>query len=201
MKREVKILGLSYSQTQVGSYVVVLSERNGHRKLPIIIKSQDAQVIALKVEDMKSPRPLTHDLFQTVCDGFNLECREVVIYQVAEGIFYARLILTNGIDDINVEATAGDAIALSLVLNSPLYVVEEVLESCGIITDDSGSIAPETKTKKPKKSKKNSGIVSVNDLEKMMQDALSKEDYEIAAELRDKIAMIKSNEGTQEKND
>src|ERR1035437_1530774 len=114
MKREVKILGLSYSQSQVNSYIVVLAEVNGHRKLPIIVKTQDAQVIALKIEGMKSPRPLTHDLFKTLCAGFNIEITEASVYQCLEGIFYSRLVCNNGIDDITIESTAGDAIALSL---------------------------------------------------------------------------------------
>ena len=131
MKREVKILGLSYAQSQIGSYVCVLGETNGHRKLPIIVKQQDAQTIALRVEGMKAPRPLTHDLFKSLSDSFMLDCQQVEIYQVLEGIFYSRLVFNNGVDDATIETTAGDAIALSLVFDCPLYVSEEVLSTCG----------------------------------------------------------------------
>ena len=108
MKREVKILGLSYAQSQIGSYVCVLGETIGHRKLPIIIKPQDAQTIALRVEGMKAPRPLTHDLFKSLSEAFMLDCQEVEIYQVLEGIFYSRLVFNNGVDDAIIETTAGD---------------------------------------------------------------------------------------------
>lgn len=184
MKREVKILGLSYSQSQVGSYVCVLSEVNGHRKLPIIIKPQDAQTIALKIEGMKSPRPLTHDVFKNLSESFQLDCQEAHIYKVLEGVFYSKIVMNNGIDDSEIETTAGDAIALSLVFDSPLYVEEEVLSSCGITTDDNGN--PITDAEKTKTSK-SEPIISIDDMKRMMEEAISNEEYELAAQYRDKI--------------
>lgn len=186
MKREVKILGLSYSQSQIGSYVCVLGEKNGHRKLPIIVKPQDAQTIALRIENMKSPRPLTHDLLKSLSDSFMIDCHEVQIFKVLEGIFYSKLIFNNGIDDSTIECTAGDAIALSLVFNCPLYVSEEVLSICGIQTDEDGNLVPdESETKTPKKD-----VISIEDLKRMMQDAISNEEYELAAQYRDKISEL-----------
>jgi bifunctional DNase/RNase len=193
MKREVKILGLSYSQSQVGSYVCVLAETNGHRKLPIIIKPQDAQTIALRVEGMKSPRPMTHELFKSLSDSFMIDCQEVYIYQVLEGVFYAKLVFNNGIDDADIETTAGDAIALSLVFECPLYVSEEVLDVCGIVTDDEGNLVPDSdEVKKTKKTikKKAEPVISVEDMKKMMEEAISNEDYELAAQYRDKIIAL-----------
>lgn len=191
MKREVKIAALSYSQTQVSSYVVVLAEVNGLRKLPVIVKAQDAQTIALRIEGMKSPRPLTHDLFKTVCDGFNIDCQEISIYQVLEGIFYSKLSCHNGVDDVDIETTAGDAIALSLVFNCPLYVTEEVLSSCGVTTNEDGTVS--TSTEKPKKrKKKEKGLMSLEDLKTRLQEAISNEDYEVAAQVRDKITKLES---------
>lgn len=184
MKREVKILGLSYSQSQVGSYVCVLSEVNGHRKLPIIIKAQDAQTIALKIEGMKSPRPLTHDVFKTLSESFQLDCQEAYIYKVLEGVFYSKIVMNNGIDDSEIETTAGDAIALSLVFDSPLYVDEDVLSSCGITTDDNGN--PITNTEETKNTK-SEPIISIDDMKRMMEEAISNEEYELAAQYRDKI--------------
>src|ERR1017187_454449 len=107
-KIKLKVLGLSYSQTQEGSYVIVLSEEKGMRKLPIIIKPGDAQVIALKIEGMKSPRPLTHDLFKSFSDSFGIDIQEIFIHSMAEGIFYTKIIATNGLDDVGVECAAGD---------------------------------------------------------------------------------------------
>ena len=195
MNREVKILGLSYAQSQIGSYVCVLGETNGLRKLPIIIKPQDAQTIALRIEGMKAPRPLTHDLFKTLSESFMLDCQQVEIYQVLEGIFYSRLIFSNGVDDATIETTAGDAIALSLVFNCPLYVSEDVLSSCGIQTDDEGNLLPDSNDVKESKdrNKERTSVISIEDLKKMMQEAISNEEYELAAQYRDRISELEKN--------
>ena len=103
MRKEVKVLGLSYGQSQAGSYVVVLSEKKGKRKLPIVIKPSDAQQIALKIEGMKSPRPLTHDLFKTITDSYSIDIQEVYIYAILEGIFYTKMVTSNGLEDVEVE--------------------------------------------------------------------------------------------------
>jgi bifunctional DNase/RNase len=187
MKREVKVLGLSYAQSQVGAYVCVLGETNGLRKLPIIVKSQDAQTIALRVEQINPSRPQTHDLMKSLSDAFMLDCQEVQIYKVLEGIFYSKLVFNNGIDDAEIETTAGDAIALSLVFDCPLYVDEEVLEDCGIYTDEEGNLVPDDSVKTPTNNRKES-IISVEDLKRMMEEAISNEEYELAAQYRDKIA-------------
>ncbi len=204
MKKEVKILGLSYSQSQSGSYVVVLSEKSGKRKLPIIIKPSDAQQIALKIEGVKSPRPLTHDLFKTLSDSFGIDVLEVFIHEVLEGVFYTKLITTNGIDEIEIECGVGDGVALSQIYGCPIYVSKNVIDSSGIYINDDGSQIPQSEMEvneepefveeKKKKTKKTKRVVSVEDLEKMMNDAIVNEEYEIAAELRDRIAKIKESE-------
>lgn len=199
MKKEVTILGLSYSQSQSGSYVVVLSEKKGKRKLPIIIKPNDAQQIALKIENVKSPRPQTHDVFKSLTDSFDIDIQEIFIYTVLEGIFYTKLIASNGLDVVEIECTAGDGIVLSQIFDCPIYTSNEVLEISGIYINDDGTSTNESveieivgEEEKPKKSKKSSKrVVSVEDLERMMNDAIANEEYEIAAELRDKIAKLK----------
>lgn len=183
MKREVKVIAISYSQSQVGSYVVILSEVNGFRKLPVIVKTHDAQSIALKIENMDAPRPTTHDVILNLSESFGFDCQSIYIHKVLEGIFYSKGIFSNGIDDAEVEMSTGDAIIMSLYFDCPLYVSEEVLSSCGISTNDDGEISPEEAPKR---------VVSVDDMKKMMEDALSNEDYEMAAELRDKIAKMES---------
>ena len=201
MKREVKILGLSYSQSQVGSYVCVLSEERGHRKLPIIVKPQDAQTIALRIENMNSPRPMTHDIIKNISDSFQLDCQEVYIFQVLEGIFYAKIRMDNGVDDAEIETTAGDAIALSLVFDCPLYVSEEVLSMCALITDEDGNpvdnhedqLSPEQKDIIDSKLGKQRSL-NKEELTKLMNEAVANEDYELAAQYRDKISEIEQNE-------
>jgi bifunctional DNase/RNase len=178
MKREVKVIAISYSQSQIGSYVVVLSEVNGFRKLPIVVKTHDAQVIALKIENVDPPRPTPHDMVYQLSQTFHLDCQEVYIHKVFEGIFYSKASFTNGIDDVDVEISSGDAIITSLGFNCPLYISEEVLASCGIMSNDEGELTPTPPTE-PK--------VSIEDLNQMMMDAIDNEDYETAAKLRDRI--------------
>jgi bifunctional DNase/RNase len=195
MRKEVKVLGLSYGQSQAGSYVVVLSEKKGKRKLPIVIKPSDAQQIALKIEGMKSPRPLTHDLFKTITDSYSIDVQEVYIYAILEGIFYTKMVTSNGLEDAEIECTAGDGIALSIVYGCPLYASKEVLDISGVYINDDGSTMSEDEMDmeedleefRPAKR-----VVSIEDLEHMMEDALANEEYEIAAEIRDRIAKLKS---------
>ena len=188
-------MGLSYSQTQAGSYIVVLSEVKGNRKIPVVVKGSDAQQIALKLEKIKSPRPLTHDLFKSLVDEFNIDVKEVFIYSIVEGVFYCKIISSNGVEDVEIETTIGDGITLALVLKCPLMVNVDVLDTAGITINDDGTEPERDETEdldielvdaNPKKR-----VVSIEDLEKMMQKALENEEYEIAAELRDRINELK----------
>ena len=196
MKKEVKVLGLSYSQSQSGSYVVVLSEKKGKRKLPIVIKPSDAQQIDLNIEGVKSPRPLTHDLFKTITDSYQIDIQEVYIYAILEGIFYTKLITSNGVEEAEIDCTAGDGIALSIVYGCPLYASKEVLDLSGVYINDDGSTLDNSNIEDiddyeedieetPKR------VVSIEDLEHMIEDAIRNEEYEIAAEIRDRIEKLK----------
>jgi len=193
-RKQLKIIGISYSQSQMGSYVVVLSEKKGKRKLPLIVKPADAQQIAIKLEKLKPQRPLTHDLFKSLTDAFAIDIQEVFIYQVLEGIFYTKIIANNGGDEVEIECTVGDGISLALVYGCPIFASLEVLDIAGILINDDGTAIEDDgeenedvhETIETKKSN-----VAVEDLEKMMQHALSNEEYEIAAELRDRINTLK----------
>lgn len=202
-RKEVKILGLSYSQSQVGSYIVILSEVKGNKKLPIIIKPSDAQQIALKIEDVKSPRPLTHDLFKTMTDMYNIDVQEVYIHAILEGVFYTKLVTNNGLDEMNIECTAGDGIALALVYKCPIYVSKEVMDISGVFINDDGTMAKDTDIDDvdyeniEEEESKPQRIVSIEDLEQMMNDAITNEEYEIAAGIRDRIQQLKDKEATK----
>lgn len=193
MKREVKIIGLSYAQSQSNGYVVVLSEVNGHRKVPIIIKPQDAQTIAIKLENLKLPRPITQDVIKTITDGYSIKFEEISIYAILEGLFYCKALTNNGVDDLTVDMSVGDAIVLTLLYDCPLYVTEEVLSTVGIHTDDSGKVVIDDDVQKPAKKKKKQQVVSIEDLQRMMEEAINNEEYELAAELRDKINKLEGN--------
>jgi len=196
MKKEVKVLGLSYSQSQSGSYVVVLSEKKGKRKLPIVIKPSDAQQIALKIEGVKSPRPLTHDLFKSLTDSYQIDVQEVYIYAILEGIFYTRLITSNGIEEVEIDCTAGDGIALSIVFGCPLFASKEVLDLSGVYINDDGtsmnnSDVDDIDDYEEEIEETTKRVVSIEDLEHMIEDAIRNEEYEIAAEIRDRIEKLK----------
>lgn len=194
-RKQLKVMGLSYSQTQAGSYIVVLSEIKGNRKIPVVVKASDAQEIALKIEKIKSPRPLTHDLFKSLTDSFGIDVQEVFIHSLVEGIFYCKMIINNGVEETEVECGVGDGITLALVYDCPIMIKTDVLDSAGINMNDDGSEIDEIEVEideKPKsKTKSKKRVVSIEDLEIMMQKALENEEYEIAAEIRDRIQELK----------
>lgn len=193
-------MGLSYSQSQIGSYVIVLSDESGTRKLPMIIKPLEAQRIALELEDIKSPRPLTHDLIKSLTDIYDIDIQEVFIHALVEGIFYTRLVTSNGLETADIECTAGDAIALSVIYKCPIFTTNEILESAGIIVNEEGEIDTTSNDdifdfdEDDFEDIETDRIVSVEDLEKVMEAAIENEEYEIAAEIRDRIQELKEKE-------
>ena len=192
-KIELKIFGLSYSQSQAGSYVLVLGEKKGKLKLPIIIKPHDAQFIAMKTEGLVTPRPLIHDLFKKVTDSLNADLRHIYISHLLEGIFYAKLVFSNSVEDFEVDCSVGDAICLALTYSSPIYCSKEVLKISGIEIDEDGSVTEE-QSEANHKDRDYSAVVTVENLEKMLQKALENEEYEIASQLRDRIQQLKNQE-------
>ena len=140
MKRKlVKVLGLSYSQSQTGSYVLILAENKGKGKLPVIIKSNEAQRIALEAEGIKSPRPLTHDLLKSMSDSYGVNVKEVFIYSLAEGIFYTKMVTEDRSQEIEIECSVGDAVILSYVYQCPIYVAMSVMNAAGVYMNDDGT--------------------------------------------------------------
>lgn len=192
-RKQLKVMGLSYSQSQVGSYVVVLSEKKGNRKLPVIIKPAEAQNIAVKLEGIKTGRPLTHDLMKSMTDMFQIDVYEVYIYAVAEGIFYAKMMSTNGLEEVEVECGIGDAIALSLVYKCPIWIKSDILDQTGIDLNDDGSECDsfEEEDTDVEEQEEVESKTSIEDLDRLMMSAIANEDYEIAAEIRDRINRLK----------
>src|SRR3954471_14974335 len=135
-KVRLEIVGLSYSQTQSGAYALVLGESSGSRRLPIIIGGFEAQAIAIELEKMSPSRPLTHDLFKAFAQTFNITVNEVLIYNLVEGIFYAKLICSDGNREVEIDARTSDAIALAVRFNCEIYTYEFILKSAGIVLDD-----------------------------------------------------------------
>jgi bifunctional DNase/RNase len=189
-KRQVKILGLSYSQSQVGSYVLVLSEMKGKVKLPIIIKPQEAQRIALDLEGIKSSKPLTHDLFLSMTDAFGIDIQEVFIYSLAEGIFYTKIICTSGLEDVEIESCVGDAVILANIYGCPIFVSSDVLNSAGVLINDDGTNLSDEDMDEEEETVEEK-TTSIENLEKMLEQAVLNEEYEICSQIRDRIEEMK----------
>ncbi|MDD4424990.1 MAG: bifunctional nuclease family protein, partial [Mariniphaga sp.] len=134
-KIRLKILGLSVSQTQSGAYALVLSEENGNRRIPIIIGPVEAQAIAIQLEGLKPPRPLTHDLIKNIALAFNIVLIEVIIHKLDEGIFYSELLCEMNGQEVKIDSRTSDAVALALRFRCPIYTTEEILSKAGIVLD------------------------------------------------------------------
>lgn len=194
-KVRLEIVGLSYSQTQSGAYALVLGESSGSRRLPIIIGGFEAQAIAIELEKMSPSRPLTHDLFKSFAQTFEITVNEVLIYNLVEGIFYAKLICTDGTREVEIDARTSDAIALAVRFNCDIYTYEFILKSAGIVLDDDievSSITESSQVAEVSESLKNSDSEEYKDksseeLKSMLQTALDEEQYEMASKIRDEL--------------
>jgi len=188
-KVPLNVLGISYSQTQTGAYALVLGEENGNRRIPIIIGGFEAQAIAIQLEGMKAPRPLTHDLFYNFAMEYGITVETVFIFRLEEGIFYSKLICTNAGKRVELDARASDAIALALRFHCPIHTTEEILNRAGIVLTNeprtaAGQPMPvyETVKKKP-----DLQYMDISELENMLNEAVVHENYEQASEIRDEI--------------
>tara|TARA_Y100000385_G_C12859531_1_gene536603 strand:- start:12 stop:629 length:618 start_codon:yes stop_codon:yes gene_type:complete len=196
------IKGISYSQTQSGAYALILSEVDGERKLPIVIGAFEAQSIAIALEkDIRPPRPLTHDLFKNFSDRFNIIVKQVIIHKLVDGVFYASLICeSNGKEEI-IDARTSDAIALALRFSSPIFTYKNILEKAGIILkinpeedvekNDDALVFEEVPSDTSEKNideQNDYKNLSLAELEDLLQKAVSDENYEVAAKIRDEIS-------------
>lgn len=189
MKRvKLKVLGISFSQTQSGAYALVLIEEKGERRIPIIIGGFEAQAIVIKLENLDPPRPLTHDLFKSFADEFNISVSEVFIYKLEEGVFYSTLLCSNGVKEYSIDSRTSDAVALALRFNCPIYITEDILEKAGIVINPSETANPvlESDTLFETASGKYDSY-SDEELYRMIDEAIKTEDYEKAASVRDEI--------------
>ena len=191
-KLRLEISGIAYSQTQSGSYVLTLSEASGNRKLPIVIGGFEAQAIAVELEKMIPTRPLTHDLVKSFCVSFDVAIKEVLIYKFVEGVFYAKLICEKDGVLTEIDSRTSDAIAVGVRFNSPIYTFSNVLEDAGITQDqedafENDSLVSQDDTMEIEDASTGYASSSMEELEKQLQDALEKEDYELASKLRDEI--------------
>ncbi|MFN9327602.1 MAG: bifunctional nuclease domain-containing protein [Flavobacteriales bacterium] len=190
-KVELRFLRITYSHTHAGAYALILSEVHGDRRLPIIIGGVEAQAIAIQVENIKPARPLTHDLFKHVSDTLGFTLKEVIINDLVEGIFHAKLVVDQKGLEVAIDARSSDAIALALRFECPIYTYEFILGAAGLKVEEGEEEQAEGEPKG--KLEKKSGAASMEELRNMLEEALDNEDYERASKLRDEI---KRREGT-----
>ena len=181
---------ISYSQTHNGAYALLLNEKNGERKLPVVIGGFEAQSIAVALEkEIKPPRPLTHDLFKNFSDCFEIKIKQVIIHKIVDGVFFSRLICVRDKIEEIIDSRTSDAIALAIRFNSPIFTYENVLDKAGIIikAEETEKIKKEVLNKNPKTKKTDYSKLSLIQLGKAVAIAVKNEDYELAAFLRDEI--------------
>jgi bifunctional DNase/RNase len=189
-KIQVDILGLSTSQTSGGAYALILKEVSGPRRLPIIIGAFEAQSIALEMEGIKPPRPLTHDLLKSVIDTLGGGLNDVIINELKEGTFYAKLT----IDSQEVDSRPSDAIALAVRYGVPIYVSDEVMQEASFVpqNEDEEKITPPAAVASEEKPKTKPKTSKLDQLQEQLDEAIKKEDYEKAAQLRDEIKKLQA---------
>lgn len=196
-KVKLEIVGLSYSQTQSGAYALVLAETGGKRRLPIIIGGFEAQAIAIELEKMVPTRPLTHDLFKSFAQTFSIIVKEVVIYNLVEGIFFSKIICEKDGIISEIDARTSDAIAIGVRFNCPVYTFESILASAGILLDDEALEQEDFDFDDSENEEASSGTtwrsMTIAELESQLEEAISNEDYELASKIRDEINKRSSN--------
>jgi len=202
-KIKLEILGLSSSQSQTGSFALVLGEAEGNRRLPIIIGMFEAQAIAIEIEKIVPNRPMTHDLFKSFANAFHFHVEEIVISDLKEGVFFAKVVCTDGLKKSEIDARPSDAIAIGLRFDAPIFTYENILAEAGIVLTDEeeeeekeekeekpeSKAEPKVKVKKESSSKKGEDYksYSIEKLNDLLKTAIEKEDYEKAAKIRDEL--------------
>ncbi len=185
------IKGISYSQTQTGAYALVLKEVEGARTLPIIIGAFEAQAIAIALEkDIKPPRPLTHDLFKTFSDRFNIIVKQVIIHKLVDGVFFSSLICERDKIEEIIDARTSDAIALAVRFNAPIFTYKNILDKAGIFLKRKEEIDQRTEEEMDLEEIVNEDLFSeksIEELNELLNNAVANEDYELAAKIRDEI--------------
>ncbi|HAW79120.1 MAG TPA: hypothetical protein DEO59_04520 [Balneola sp.] len=187
-----EILGLSTSPSSGGAYALILSEVGGNKRLPIIIGSFEAQAIALELENIKPPRPMTHDLLKNLVLSFNTEIKYIFVNELLEGTFYAQVVMQRDGDVVELDARPSDAIALAVRFGSDIYVAESVLNEAGISTEPESSTLEEALNIEIEEPVKKS-LSKLEELSEALKEAIESENYEKAAKIRDTIQKLKAN--------
>ena len=183
---DLEILDIALSGSSSGAYALVLGEVKGKRKLPIVIGGAEAQSIAIEMENMRPSRPLTHDLFRNTLSVFGMEVTEVVIHKMSEGIFYAQLVVSDGIREERIDSRSSDAVAIAVRFGCPIRCSGQVMEAAGVELDATDQDAPE-ETLQSVPQEEMDDAPSLEDLKRQLDEAIATENYERASELKKQI--------------
>ena len=190
---KLKVMGITYSQIQNGAYALVLAEENGDRRIPIIIGTAEAQSIAIRLEHLTPPRPMTHDLFASFAQGFGIRLREVFVYHYEDGVFSSELLFDDGTRQIRIDSRTSDAIAIALRTQSPIYTTEKIINEAGIIFQEEPKEKKKEQTKTVKR--KHLNDYSTKELKERLEEAVRMEAYEKAALIQQELKKREQKQG------
>ena len=186
-KIELDIVAISHSVTQSHNYAVVLGEKEGSCRLPIVIGSFEAQAIAVALERMTPNRPLTHDLYKNTLETFHIQLQEVIINNLLDGIFYARLVCDKDGESMEIDSRTSDALAMAVRFHCPIYTYEFILDTAGVVLEESEEQGEASSENLPARSGNPLASYSIEALTRMLEEVLEEENYEKAAQIRDEI--------------
>ncbi len=189
-KIKLSILGISFSQVQPGAYALIFAEENGIRRLPVVIGTPEAQSIAIVMENIPTPRPLTHDLIKNLMSEFSISLKEVLIYKFENGAFHAELLFLQGEKEIRMDARTSDAVAIALRTSSPIYTTSEIMEKMAVVFDETITNLTDTVLREEDNEEEDLDditILTIEELSNLLEKAIQDEDYELATRLRDEI--------------
>ncbi|MDR1367280.1 MAG: bifunctional nuclease family protein [Candidatus Accumulibacter sp.] len=182
---QLKILGLTFSQVQTGAYALILAEEGGSRRIPIIIGTPEAQSIAIYLEKLQPPRPLTHDFFIAFAQNMNVRIKHIYIHSYIDGIFHSQVIFETEERTFAMDARTSDAIALAIRCDAPIFIDEDIMNEAGILMED--DTWPDEETPVEKKNNNSFESMKIEDLQRKLKEAIAREDFEKASFIRDLI--------------
>lgn len=183
---KLKVLGLSYSMSQAGAYALILADEQDLHRIPIVIGMPEAQSIAIQLEKLQTQRPLTHDLIKTLADALKTTLKEVFIYRLNAGIFYSELLFETNMNLIKVDSRTSDAIALALRYDCPIFTTSEIIAKAGILVNhDTPPVTEDVSAVSVPETEEANREYSVQELTRMLDEAVKNEEYEKASKIRD----------------
>ncbi len=184
---KLSILGISFSQVQAGAYALIFAEENGIRRLPIVIGTPEAQSIAIVMEGITPPRPLSHDLICSIFKELDIQLLEVVIHKFEDGAFFSELLLEQNGKEYRIDSRTSDAVAIAIRTHSPIYTTREIMRNMAIVFDERSTTSSSEPSTTGESGEEELSELRLDTLKDRLEAAVNEEDYELATRLRDEI--------------